>query len=362
MKSKIQEYISPSHNHSKEHSNRFPGMNRRKFISRSALAGLAAGTAGLGLSTPQVSAQDAKKAGGSITDGLAERIDAITKPLVGKLGFSAQRLDGGPVIALNADDRFPMASIFKIPIVLAALRRVQAGDLTLNDMIEVSPDKYVMSEVISVTFIHAGVSLSLANLIEVMITHSDNTATDVVQEIAGGPKAVTTFLRELGIDGMTVDRNTAGFMKDFYGFNSGLENIAQAVKFSMSDPVAANAPKPAFETDMRDQSTPAAMMKLLTMLAQGKVLNPELTIFILGVMSRTSTGPGRIRGLLPQSTPVAHKTGTIGGVSNDAGFVTLPDGGRMVLAVFTKSSSTPMADRDRAIAETARVLFEHFVT
>jgi beta-lactamase class A len=299
---------------------------------------------------------------GSIMECLAARIEAIAAPLVGRLGFSAQRLDGGPVFALNADERFPMASIFKIPIVLAALRRVQAGDRALDDIIEVPPDKYVMSEVISVTFIHPGVSLSLANLIEVMITHSDNTATDMVQEVAGGPGAVTAFLKEIGIDGMTVDRNTAGFMRDFYGFESGLENIAQAVEFSMSDPVAANAPKPAFEADPRDQSTPAAMMTLLTMLARGEVLNPDLTAFILGVMSRTSTGPGRIRGLLPGGTPVAHKTGTIGGVANDAGFVTLPDGGRMVLAVFTKSSSTPVADRDRAIAETARVLYDHFAT
>jgi beta-lactamase class A len=102
------------------------------------------------------------------------------------------------------------------------------------------------------------------------------------------------------------------------------------------------------------------MMTLLAMLARGKVLNADLTAFILGVMSRTSTGPGRIKGLLPRGTPVAHKTGTIGGVGNDAGLVTLPDGGRMVLAVFTKSSSTPVADRERAIAETPRSLYDHF--
>jgi len=49
-------------------------------------------------------------------------------------------------------------------------------------------------------------------------------------------------------------------------------------------------------------------------------------------------------------------------VLNDAGFVTLPDGGRMVLAVFTNSSSTPVADRERAIAETACALYDHIQT
>jgi beta-lactamase class A len=292
-------------------------------------------------------------------EGLAARIEAIARPLVGKLGFSAARLDGGPVISLNADERFPMASIFKIPIVLAALRRVQAGEIALDDMLEVPPEKYVMSPVISTTFVHPGVSLSLANLIEVTITHSDNTATDVVLDAAGGPGSVTAFLREHGIEGMTVDRDTAGFMRDFYGFESGLENIAKALEFSMADPDAANAPSPIFEADMRDQSTPAAMMMLLSMMARGEVLDADLTDFMLGVMSRTVTGAGRIKGLLPRGTPVAHKTGSIGGVANDAGLVTLPDGGRMVLAVFTKSSSTPPADRERAIAETARSLYEH---
>jgi beta-lactamase class A len=72
--------------------------------------------------------------------------------------------------------------------------------------------------------------------------------------------------------------------------------------------------------------------------------------------------PRAHQGLLPCGTPAAHKTGTLGGVANDAGFATLPDGGRTELAVFTTSSSTPVADRERAIAETARAAYDHFAT
>jgi len=86
----------------------------------------------------------------------------------------------------------------------------------------------------------------------------------------------------------------------------------------------------------------------------------ESSEFLLGVMSRTRTGDGRIKGLLPKGTPVAHKTGTTGGVANDAGYVTLPDGRRFAIAVFTNSSKTSVADRDRAIAEIARSLFDYF--
>ena len=82
-----------------------------------------------------------------------------------------------------------------------------------------------------------------------------------------------------------------------------------------------------------------------------KVLSEKSREFLLATMSRTRTGTGRIKGLLPKGTPVARKTGTIGGVANDVGFITLPDGRRFAIVVFTKSSTTPEADRDRAIAE-----------
>ena len=119
-------------------------------------------------------------------------------------------------------------------------------------------------------------------------------------------------------------------------------------------------PNPDFEADPRDHTTPNAYLKLLLAIDGGTAMSPESREFLLGVMSRTRTGDGRIKGLLPKGTPVAHKTGTVGGVANDVGYVTLPDGRRFAIAVFTNSSETSTADRDRAIAEIARTLFDYF--
>ena len=77
-------------------------------------------------------------------------------------------------------------------------------------------------------------------------------------------------------------------------------------------------------------------------------------------MSRTVTGSDRIKGLLPLGTPVAHKTGSIGGVANDVGYITLPDKRRLAIVVFTKSSQTAPPQRERAIAEVARTLFDYY--
>jgi beta-lactamase class A len=102
------------------------------------------------------------------------------------------------------------------------------------------------------------------------------------------------------------------------------------------------------------------MLKLLLAIDGGTAMSPESREFLLGVMSRTRTGAGRIKGLLPNGTLVAHKTGTAGGIANDVGYVTLPDGRRFAIAVFTNSSETPVSDRDRAIAEIARTLYDFY--
>jgi beta-lactamase class A len=215
---------------------------------------------------------------------------------------------------------------------------------------------------IVVNFVHPGIKLSVANLIEVMITESDNTATDASLKLAGGPEAVTKMLRSIGITEQRVDRECAEILRDFYGLpdKAYASVVAEA---SVKDPaLVAKTPDRniAFEKDPRDQSTPKAMLELLLAIDSGKVLSEKSREFLLATMSRTRTGEGRLKGLLPKGTPVAHKTGTLGGVANDVGFISLPDGRRFAIAVFTKSSTTPGADRDRAIAEISRTIYDFY--
>ena len=212
------------------------------------------------------------------------------------------------------------------------------------------------------TFVHPGLQLSVANLIEVMITESDNTATDISMGLAGGPAAVTENLRRIGITDFRVDRLTAEILRDFYGL-PGLATpkvVAEAYRNNPALVTEVGNRNLDFEADPRDHTTPLAMLQLLLAIDGGTAMSPESRAFLLGVMSRTRTGAGRLKGLLPRGTPVAHKTGTTGGVANDVGYITLPDGRRFAIAVFTNSSETSVPDRDRAIAEISRSLFDYF--
>ena len=121
-----------------------------------------------------------------------------------------------------------------------------------------------------------------------------------------------------------------------------------------------------YAADPRDTATPDAMVELLAALQKGALLKPETTRLLLEVMSRTSTGPNRIRAGVPRRTRVAHKTGTggdyagINAATNDVGLVTLPDGQHVAVAVFVKSSRRPMQEREQAISALARAAYQHW--
>ena len=279
--------------------------------------------------------------------------------------MAAQEIGSGVSVTVNGDETFVMASTYKVAIAVALLDRVDKGQLKLTDLIDLPPEMMVAgNNAIAESYIHPGIKLSVANLIEVMITESDNTATDVSLKLAGGPQAVTKKLRSIGITEQRVDRYCSELLKDFYGLQDKASVspsvIAEAIAKDPTLLVQMTKPNIEFEKDPRDQSTPKAMLELLLAIDSGNVLSEKSRAFLLATMSRTYTGKDRLRGLLPKGTPVAHKTGTIGGVANDVGFITLPDGRRFAIAVYTKRSTTPVADQDRAIAEVSRTLYDFY--
>jgi len=290
-------------------------------------------------------------------------IERIATVLAGRIGFAAQEIGGDEVIAFNGDETFVMASAYKVAIATAVLDRVDKGELSLDQMVVITPEMMIVGQVaLAETFVHPGLQLSVANLIEVMITESDNTASDTLMGLAGGPAAVTENLRRLGITDFRVDRVTGEILRDVHGLpgQATPEVVAEAYRNRPELVTTQGDRNLDFEADPRDHATPLAYLQLLLAIDSGKAMSAESRDFLLDVMSRTRTGAGRLKGLLPRGTPVAHKTGTTGGVANDVGYITLPDGRRFAIVVFTNSSETPVPDRDRAIAEIARSLFDYF--
>ena len=296
---------------------------------------------------------------------ISQKLEKVSQGLVGRMGVAAQEIGSGVSVTINGDEAFVMASTYKVAIAVTLLDLVDKGQLKLTDLIDLPPEMMVAgNNAIAEIYIHPGIKLSVANLIEPMITESDNTATDVCLKLVGGPEAVTKKLRSIGIKEQRADRYCCELLKDFYGLQDKASVspsvVAEAIAKDPTLLIKMTTANMEFEKDPRDQSTPKAMLELLLAIDSGKVLSKESREFLLATMSRTRTGSGRLKGLLPKGTPVAHKTGTIGGVANDVGFITLPDGRRFAIVVYTKSSTTPVTDQDRAIAEISRSLYDFY--
>jgi beta-lactamase class A len=286
----------------------------------------------------------------------------------GVVGVTAIHLETGRRVSQNGTDRFPMASTFKVPIAVQLLTRVDKGEVKLDQMIDIKKsDLHPGSGTLSDLFNKGGLSLSVRNLMELMLLISDNSATDVMLRTAGGAEAVTARMRSLGIEGINVNRSTAQLISDWIGV-TGLPPedqwtpalLSKAYNAVKAEEQQAAAKK--FDADPRDTSTPDGMARLLERIYKKDILKPDTSDLLLDIMRRCRTGEARLRGLLPAGTEIAHKTGTIGGTTNDVGIITLPeDAGHVAVAVFVKASKKDVAARERAIAEIGRAVHDFFL-
>jgi beta-lactamase class A len=237
---------------------------------------------------------------------LEYQLALATSAKSGDHGIAALDLGSGEFVGVRADDPFPMASTVKIAIAAFYLAHVEQGSRSLDDRIG---------------------GKSAASLMEAMIVRSDNRATDLLLANVGGPGAVQSWLDQLQVKGLRVDRTIAQLLAD-------RRNLF----------------------DVRDSSTPRAMVTLLRRLDSGELLQPSGKRYLLGLMARCATGKNRIRGLLPATASVEHKTGTLSGLTSDVGFITLPNGRRLAVAFFARNGT----DRSGTIAQAARAIYDGF--
>ncbi|GAY23258.1 beta-lactamase [Sphingobium fuliginis] len=263
----------------------------------------------------------------------------------GTVGIAVRDLGTGETLAYNGDTLFPMASTYKVAVTAKILSLLDAGSLSLDEPL-----------------MRLGRPLPVRTLIDMSLTLSDNEATDALVARAGGPQAVNDWVRAAGIRGLRVDSNTRDLLAraKVTGIGFG-DEAAMESGLSASQRDARDMPNLGFAADPRDTATPRAMDDLLAAIRLGRVLRPQTTALMLSVMERCKTGKARLRAMLPPGTRIAHKTGTLNGLGNDAGIVTLPDGRMFVISVFVMKDHMGHELRDRIMAEAARAAYDYFL-
>ncbi|WP_181706030.1 class A beta-lactamase [Chthonobacter rhizosphaerae] len=252
------------------------------------------------------------------------RIADLEKRLGGRIGVAVVGVRSGPRWTHRQDERFPMASTFKVLAAAALLNRVDAGAESLDrlvryrsrDLVTYSPE----------TERHVKTGMTLADLCHAAVTRSDNTAGNLILQALGGPEAITAFARSLG------DRDTR------------LDRWETAL----------NEARPG---DPRDTTTPAAMAADLRELLFGGSLSDASRERLAGWMIANTTGDARLRAGLPDDWRVGDKTGTgENGATADVAVIWPGDGEPVLAAVYMADTAASFDDRNRAFAEIGRIL------
>ncbi|MFT3761197.1 MAG: class A beta-lactamase [Pseudoxanthomonas sp.] len=301
-------------------------------------------------------------------DGLQQEMQRLASPFGDSVGAYVLDLRSGRSASLNPDVGFPMASTVKVPVAVHILSLVDEGKLDLHQQVLLKEgDIYPETGGPLDTHMTPGSAITVRDLLHMMLTVSDNNATDILIRLGGGAQAVDARMHALGVRGIRVDRYIWEMLANFYGDQDASAQaplaLADYARLASTDRSEADyrRDKQAYNDDPRDTSTPAGMASLLKLVWDGKALKPETTAVLKSIMLDCRTGQARLKGMLPNGTLVAHKTGSVDDVANDVGVITLPaDKGDIVVAVFVKSDRDDAA-KDKMIAQLARAAHDYFL-
>uniref|UniRef100_UPI000365C22F class A beta-lactamase n=1 Tax=Nocardiopsis halotolerans TaxID=124252 RepID=UPI000365C22F len=209
-----------------------------------------------------------------------------------RLGVYALDTGTGQAVEFQSDERFAYCSTFKALAFGAVLDRTPIDELDRTvtfseaDLVFHSP----------VTREHVATGMTLREIGDAALRHSDNTASNLLLQELGGPEELERALRGIGDEVTRVDRVAP--------------EMAEAVP-----------------GDVRDTSTPRAMATSLREFALGDVLSEDKRDILTGMMRANTTGDDLIRAGVPEDWTVGDKTGACGyGTRHDIGVLWPPEG------------------------------------
>lgn len=272
-------------------------------------------------------------------DSLSKQIEEIAKSKNAEVGVAVLGIENRELLSINGDKHFPMQSVYKFHLALTVLNQVDLGKLALNQKIKLNEGNLLPNtwSPLREKYHANDTSVLLSEILSFTVSQSDNNGCDILFGLVGGPDSVNNFIHRNGITDVSVVATEHEMHQDW---NIQFENW----------------------------TTPLAAIQLLDLFYQQQILSDSSNSFLMQKMMETTTGPKRIKGLLPFGTAVAHKTGGSGknseGISaavNDIGIVRLPDGTHFAIAVFITNSMETEEVNEQIIAEISLAVFNYFM-
>ncbi|TMM45833.1 class A beta-lactamase [Qipengyuania marisflavi] len=265
---------------------------------------------------------------------LAAKLAILERALGGTLGAAFYDVEQGLTLTHNAELRFPLCSTFKFSLAAMVLMMEQNGTLDTSQHVTWQ-DSDLLSHA-PFTRERGAQGATLLELARAAQVASDNTAANLVLDRVGGPAALTAFWRALGDDVSRLDR---------------MEPQLNAVA----------------EDELRDTTTPAAMVSTLTKLIASDSKTPlgaQRQAILRQWMQDTATGSKLVRAGLPPAWEAGDKTGATdwpgAGIARaDIGYTLSPGGTPVMFALYYRAdrdAPPPQTEISRTFAEVGRVL------
>ena len=271
----------------------------------------------------------------------------------------ARDLESGREAGLDPDAPVVLASVFKIPVALEAARQFEAGVLDPAERVRVPAEGRTAGGT-GLSVMSDDVELSLRDLVRLMITVSDNAATDIVTERVGRD-AVNATMRALGLHNTLLEADCRGLLgrlvEQLEPTDAERERLAAGDEEVLSEiPAARWTGCDDLRAERTNRSTAREMTRLLELIWKDEAGPPGACAFVRTVMAQ-QVWPHRLRAGFPGHVRTSGKTGTLPFIRNEAGMVEYPDGGRYAVAVFTVAGDPTLhdPDRDRLIGTIARI-------
>jgi len=270
----------------------------------------------------------------SARNDLHREIRRIVQNKQAVVGVAVQFADGQR-FTMHNNRCYPLMSVFKFHVAVAALQRMEREDIAPDSIITVDSTWLRFGTYSPLRDRNPGrnVRISLAELINYTLSLSDNCTCDRLIAFAGGIEAVERCARNLRIGRCHLSETGASMHDDI--------RLCYA-----------------------NRCTPRSMIRMLQAVYSGKALSSKSLELLERAMLATSTGADKLRAGLPPETRLGHKTGhsdrTEEGLqiaTNDAGIVYLPDGRRYYIAVFIRDSKEDDATNASIIAAISKAVY-----
>jgi beta-lactamase class A len=285
---------------------------------------------------------------------VSSEIERLADATGGIVGVAATQLATGRHIGYREDELFPTASVIKLPLLVTLYEDAIAGRIDLSERVTYREDTKVAGSGV-LQFLDDGLNPTLRDLSVLMMSVSDNTATDLLFDRVGKARIEATMGR-LGLASIRVPFDIREMLMELVDMDhtepGGYDELRRLLRLSAGSGGRSMIP------DQADRTTPADMCRLLDLIESRAILDPDACTAIIELLKRIQSAT-RIPGLLPKGTVVAHKTGSYRRLRNDAGIVYAPNGPYAV-AIFARELARDNVDDDGALARISLAIYEEF--